>query len=159
MSVARQKHDRTFGIKIREVGVLPDEKHDWTFGIKIKEVGVLPDEKHDWTFGIKVRECYWTKSTIGLLELNVAGREHDRTFRIKVSHVNRSTCLALHIKLTYGQIYMMLRISVKLADLVLKEQTPLTQADNDFALTSVAQQNSILLSAETETENMKITMD
>ncbi|GBC08339.1 hypothetical protein RclHR1_08040001, partial [Rhizophagus clarus] len=43
---------------------LPDEKHDWTFGIKVREV--LPDEKHDQTFGIK---CCQTKSMTGLLEL------------------------------------------------------------------------------------------
>ncbi|GBB90719.1 hypothetical protein RclHR1_17780006 [Rhizophagus clarus] len=81
-----EKHDQTFGIKIREV--LPDERHDWTFkikccqtkvlpnerhdqtfGIKVREGwGVLPDEKHDWTFGIK---CCQTKSMTGLLELSV----------------------------------------------------------------------------------------
>ncbi|GBB93365.1 hypothetical protein RclHR1_21570002 [Rhizophagus clarus] len=60
-----KKHDRTFGIKVREV--LLDEKHDQTFGIKVREI--LPDEKYDWTFGIK---CYQMKSTTGLLELSVA---------------------------------------------------------------------------------------
>ncbi|GBB87944.1 hypothetical protein RclHR1_14440003 [Rhizophagus clarus] len=60
-----EKHDRTFGIKVREV--LPDKKHDWTFGIKVRKV--LPDEKHDQTFGIK---CYQTKSITKLLELSVA---------------------------------------------------------------------------------------
>ncbi|GBC02136.1 hypothetical protein RclHR1_04470015 [Rhizophagus clarus] len=44
--------------------VLPDEKHDQTFGIKVKEV--LLDEKYDWTFGIK---CCQAKNMIKLLEL------------------------------------------------------------------------------------------
>ncbi|GBB91383.1 hypothetical protein RclHR1_18630002 [Rhizophagus clarus] len=60
-----EKHDWTFGIKVREV--LPDEKHDQTFGIKVREV--LSDKKHDRTFGIK---CYQTKSMTGLLELSIA---------------------------------------------------------------------------------------
>ncbi|GBC08305.1 hypothetical protein RclHR1_08000002 [Rhizophagus clarus] len=50
--------------------LLLDEKHDQTFGIKVREV--LPDEKHDRTFGIK---CCQTKSTTGLLELSVARRK------------------------------------------------------------------------------------
>ncbi|GBB93089.1 hypothetical protein RclHR1_21030001, partial [Rhizophagus clarus] len=63
-----EKHDQTFGIKVREV--LPDEKHDQTFGIKVREV--LPDKKHDRTFGIK---CCQTKSMTGLLELSVTGQK------------------------------------------------------------------------------------
>ncbi|GBC03732.1 hypothetical protein RclHR1_00530007 [Rhizophagus clarus] len=64
-----EKHDQTFGIKVREGwGVLPNKKHDWTFGIKVREV--LPDKKHDRTFEIK---CYQMKSMTGLLELSVAG--------------------------------------------------------------------------------------
>ncbi|GBC05011.1 hypothetical protein RclHR1_00060024 [Rhizophagus clarus] len=59
-----EKHHRTFGIKVREV--LPNEKHDQTFGIKVREV--LPDERHDQTFGIK---CCQMKSTTGLLELSI----------------------------------------------------------------------------------------
>ncbi|GBB98842.1 hypothetical protein RclHR1_03340003 [Rhizophagus clarus] len=66
LNVADEKHDRTFGIKVREV--LPDEKHDQTFGIKVREV--LPNEKHDWTFEIK---CYQMKSMTRLLELSVTG--------------------------------------------------------------------------------------
>ncbi|GBB96962.1 hypothetical protein RclHR1_28810002 [Rhizophagus clarus] len=60
------KHDRTIGIKVREV--LLDEKHDQTIRIKIREV--LLDEKHDRTIGIK---CCQMKSITGLLELSVAG--------------------------------------------------------------------------------------
>ncbi|GBC08440.1 hypothetical protein RclHR1_08100008 [Rhizophagus clarus] len=63
-----EKHNRTFGIKVREV--LPDEKHDQTFRIKVRKV--LPDEKHDWTFGIK---CCQMKSTTRLLELSDTGRK------------------------------------------------------------------------------------
>ncbi|GBB90056.1 hypothetical protein RclHR1_16920006 [Rhizophagus clarus] len=80
-----EKHDWTFGIKVREV--LPDEKHDWTFGIKVRE-----DEKHDQTFGIKtlgikccqmknmtgLLECCQMKSMTGLLELNSITRQKTR---------------------------------------------------------------------------------
>ncbi|GBC08451.1 hypothetical protein RclHR1_08120002 [Rhizophagus clarus] len=52
-----------------ELSVCRTKKHDRTFGIKVREV--LPDERHDRTFGIK---CCRTKSTTGLLELSVAGR-------------------------------------------------------------------------------------
>ncbi|GBB87279.1 hypothetical protein RclHR1_13710001 [Rhizophagus clarus] len=75
---------------ISNTEILPDEKHDWTFGIKIREV--LPDERHDRTFGIK---CCQTKGMTGLLELSVAKQKycqmkilpdekHDQTFGIKV---------------------------------------------------------------------------
>ncbi|GBB93444.1 hypothetical protein RclHR1_21740001, partial [Rhizophagus clarus] len=65
-----EKHNRTFGIKVKE-----DEKHDRTFRIKVKEV--LPDEKHDWIFGIK---CCQTKNTTGLLELSIARQKAQPDF-------------------------------------------------------------------------------
>ncbi|GBB84785.1 hypothetical protein RclHR1_11350011 [Rhizophagus clarus] len=58
------RHDKTFEIKCCQTKMLPDEKHDQTFGIKVREA--LPDEKHDRTFGIKM------KNTTGILELSVA---------------------------------------------------------------------------------------
>ncbi|GBB89526.1 hypothetical protein RclHR1_16220001, partial [Rhizophagus clarus] len=56
---------------------LPDEKHDRTFGIKVREV--LLDKKHDRTFGIK---CCQTKSTTGLLELSVASASCEHSFLV-----------------------------------------------------------------------------
>ncbi|GBC09023.1 hypothetical protein RclHR1_08550009 [Rhizophagus clarus] len=70
-----EKHDRTFGIKVRKV--LPDEKHDQTFGIKCCQTKMLLDKKHNQTFGIKY--C-WMKSTTRLLELSVARRKAQLDF-------------------------------------------------------------------------------
>ncbi|GES89797.1 hypothetical protein GLOIN_2v1884393 [Rhizophagus clarus] len=72
--------------------MLPDEKHDRTIGIKVREV--LPDEKHDRTIGIKccrtkrllelrTIKCCRTKSTTGLLELILPDEKHDQTIGIK----------------------------------------------------------------------------
>ncbi|GBC07058.1 hypothetical protein RclHR1_07210007 [Rhizophagus clarus] len=72
-----EKHDRTIGIKVREV--LPDERLLELRTIKVRKL--LPDEKHDQTFGIKFRQ---TKSMTGLLELMLPDEKHDRTIGIKV---------------------------------------------------------------------------
>ncbi|GBC07787.1 hypothetical protein RclHR1_07690021 [Rhizophagus clarus] len=59
--------NENIGIIIEQSAMLPDEKHDRTFGIKVREV--LPDKMHDRTFGIK---CCQMKSMTELLELSVA---------------------------------------------------------------------------------------